>query len=77
MCSTPPSAYTAYLVCCCGEPALLVQQVQHSQPALNEVQHVLVVHKLDVAPVNLLTLILSLKHKHSVHGQMQLTGAYR
>lgn len=43
------------------EAALLVQKVQDTQPLLNQVQHILVVHKLNVAPVNGFTLILSLQ----------------
>jgi hypothetical protein len=43
-----------------GEPALLVQQVQHAHLALDEVKHVLVVHKLDVGPVDALALVLGL-----------------
>jgi hypothetical protein len=50
----------------CGEPALLIQQIQDAHLALNEVQHILVVYELDVAPVNLLTLILSL-HKQTIY----------
>jgi hypothetical protein len=46
-----------------GEAALLIKQVQDAQGLLfNEVQHILVVHKGDVGPVNLLALVLGLLH---------------
>ena len=49
------------------EAALLIQEVQDSQRLLlNEVQDILVVHKGDVGPVNLLPLILSLLHLEDV-----------
>lgn len=51
-----------HLVRRCREPALLIQQVQYAHLALNKVQHILVVHKLDVAPVNALTLVFSLQY---------------
>jgi len=45
------------------EAALLIQEVQDSQRLLlNEVQNVLVVHKGDIGPVDLLPLVLSLLH---------------
>lgn len=53
-------------------PADLVQQVQDACLALNQVQHILVVHKLNVAPVNLLTLILSLHREKYTTAQHQL-----
>ena len=42
------------------KPALLIKQVQHSKLLFNEVKYILVVHKLNVAPVNGFSLILSL-----------------
>lgn len=49
-----------------GEAAKLVQQVEDAHgPFLDEVQHVLVVHELDVGPVDALLLVLGLLHlKH-------------
>lgn len=43
-----------------GKATLLVQKVQNAVLLLDQVKHILVVNKLDVAPVNLLLLILSL-----------------
>jgi hypothetical protein len=67
LCLQCPTPYIQRSCCvsthpCCGsgEPALLIQQVHYAQFSLNEVQHVLVVNKLNVAPVNALSLILSL-----------------
>jgi len=49
------------------EAALLIQEVQDSQRLLlNEVQNVLVVHKGDIGPVDLLPLVLSLLHLEDV-----------
>ena len=46
-----------------GEAALLVEDVQDAHGlALDQVQHILVVHKLDVAPVDGLSLVLGLLH---------------
>lgn len=44
-----------------GKATLLVQKVQNAVLLLDQVKHILVVNKLDVAPVNLLLLILSLR----------------
>ena len=53
-----------------GEAALLVQEVQDAQGLLlDQVQHVLVVHKVDVAPVDGLLLILPLRRRPSVTSQ--------
>lgn len=41
--------------------ALFVQQVQHAQLALDQVQHILVVDEVDVAPIDALLLVLSLQ----------------
>ena len=49
-----------------GEATLLVKHVQDPHPLLNQVQHVLVVHKLNVAPVDGFPLVLSLSQQHSV-----------
>ena len=52
---------------CLGEAALLIQEIQDAQRlALYEVQHILIVYKLDVGPVNLLSLVLSLLHLEDV-----------
>ena len=49
------------------EAALLIQEVQDTQRLLlNEVQDVLVVHKGDIGPVNLLPLVFSLLHLEDV-----------
>lgn len=54
----------------CADPreaTLLVQQVQNAQGLLfNEVQHILVVHKGDVAPIDSLALVLGLLHLEDV-----------
>eukprot|EP00983_Pelagomonas_calceolata_P050039 1141776-Pelagomonas_calceolata.AAC.1 len=42
------------------EPALLIQQIQKAHLALHKIQNLLVVHKLDVAPVDALPHILGL-----------------
>ena len=63
-----PAAAPAYL----WEAAGLVQQVQNAHARLNQVQHILVVHELDVAPLDRLTLILRLLHLENVLIEMLL-----
>lgn len=55
-----------------GEAALLVQHIKYAQLPLNEIQHILVVHKLDVAPINGFPLILSLLHLEDMLVEMLL-----
>ena len=73
----PPSpcapAWRCYHCCCypavqpcLGEAAGLIQQVEDAHLGLDEVQHVLVVHKLDVAPLDGLALVLGLLHLEDV-----------
>ena len=50
-----------------GKAALLIQEVQDSQRLLlNEVQDILIVHKGDIGPVDLLALVLGLLHLEDV-----------
>lgn len=52
--------------------ALLVQDIQDAQFALDKVQHILIVHKLNVTPVDRLALILSLLHLEDMLVEMLL-----
>lgn len=54
-----------------GKAALLIQKIQNAVLLLNQVEHILVVNKLNVAPVNLLLLILSL---YGICCQVDCTG---
>lgn len=56
-----------------GKATLLIQGVEDAQGLLlNQVQHVLVVHKLNVAPVDGLTLVLGLLHFEDMLVEMLL-----
>lgn len=46
--------------------ACLIEQVQNPHPILYEVQHILVVHEFDVAPLNFLLFIFCLWQNYSI-----------